>query len=78
MLKDLLENQLKKPTFGCVVGNWTATLSDEEQTLLKKLAQKPGLNLAQFFIALSKETDLPFKTTAFKAHMRGACACPKD
>jgi hypothetical protein len=78
MLKDLLESQLEKPTSGCVVGNWTATLSDEEQTLLKKLAQKTGLNLTQLFFALSKETEIPFKMTAFKSHMRGACTCPKD
>lgn len=78
MLKNLLESHLNIPTEGCAAGNWVTTLPDEEQTLLKKLSEKKGLNLTKFFAELSKESNLPFKLTTFKSHMRGACACPKD
>lgn len=78
MLKDLLESHLNTPTEGCSVNRWIVTLPDEEQTLLKKLSEKKGLNLTTFFNALTKESNIPFKLTTFKSHMRGACVCPKD
>ena len=62
----------------CVVGRWIFALKPEEQTAFKKIMEAPDtVNLAILFTDLNKNTELPFKLTAFRSHIRGYCTCQK-
>lgn len=76
MLLDELRSLVEQPE-GCVVGQWVAKQEPELQDLLAALAKKPGVNFTSVLNVLHKNlTDLPFKRTAFIAHLKGQCSCP--
>jgi hypothetical protein len=61
---------------GCVVAQWVAALDKDEQTLFKQIKENSAnVKIAQLFKDLSKDTDLPYKLTAFRSHLRGYCTC---
>lgn len=77
---DILSKHLtitSEPSY-CVVHTWIASLSEEEQLIMRELKNNPKVVLAQLFYDLTKETELPFKITVFRAHMKGYCVCPKS
>jgi hypothetical protein len=75
MIIDIIEEQLTKPSFGCVVNKWVATLTTEEREGMEKLQATPHLNITELYNKLKSRIELPFKLTAFKSHMRGYCTC---
>jgi hypothetical protein len=76
MLLDELRSLINQPD-GCVVRQWAARQDAELQDLLVALANKPGINFTSVLNVLHKNVpDLPFKRTAFIAHLKGQCSCP--
>jgi hypothetical protein len=76
MLLDELRSLVNQPD-GCVVGQWASTQDTELQDLLVALAKKPGVNFTAVLSVLHKNiSNLPFKRTAFIAHLKGQCSCP--
>lgn len=75
MILDILEEQLSTPTTKCVVGRWVVSLTTEEQNGLEKIKELPKYNLVNLYRKLNERTELPFKLTSFKSHMRGVCTC---
>lgn len=60
----------------CVVARWIDGLSNEEKTAFKEVIEhNRDIHIAALFGDLKKETDLPFKLTAFRSHIRGYCTC---
>jgi hypothetical protein len=62
---------------GCVVGQWVFAQDSDLQEVFTELRKKATLNLKNAYLLITSHTDVPFKMTAFRAHMRGVCACPK-
>lgn len=77
MLLDELRELAKKSEFsGCVTGAWVNQQEPDIQELLHKIASIKNANLTKVLDLLKKhDPNLPFKRTAFMAHMRGTCAC---
>ncbi len=76
MLLDELRGLIEQPD-GCVVGQWVATQDPEFPEILSALAKKPGVNFTAVLNVLHKNIpNLPFKRTAFIAHLKGQCSCP--
>lgn len=60
----------------CVVAKWIEGLEDEEQKAFQEvIAHNQDIHVAALFNDLKKETNLPFKLTAFRSHLRGYCTC---
>jgi len=75
MLEALIKH-LYNETTGCVVAQWIIKLSIEEQEAFASIKEKSArVKIASLYSDLSKETELPFKLTAFRSHMRGYCTC---
>ena len=61
---------------GCVVAQWISTLGKDEQKLFEQIkANNTAVKVAHLFQDLNKDTELPFKLTAFRSHLRGYCTC---
>ena len=61
---------------GCVVAAWISTLGKDEQKLFQQIKESnTSIKIAQLFQDLNKDTELPFKMTAFRSHLRGYCTC---
>lgn len=78
MLLDIIESQLAAPPPSCVVGKWIHGLEPEERDGMERLRSVATLNTSDLYRKLNERTELPFKTTSFKAHMRGYCTCPQS
>jgi hypothetical protein len=74
---DILQKHLDGPTVGCVVDEWISTLSKEEQVIFEQLKASKVTVFADLYRDLSTTTELPFKLTAFRSHMKGYCTCQK-
>ena len=72
---DVLNKHLTTTPALCVVAQWTATLAQDEQEAFAALRSNPKVIAASLFKDLNDETELPFKLTAFRSHMRGYCTC---
>lgn len=60
----------------CVVARWINTLPEEEkQAFSEVMANHENIHVAVLFGDLKRETELPFKLTAFRSHIRGYCTC---
>ena len=76
MLEVLNKHLNEASISGCVVAQWVAALDKEEQNLFKQIKENNvNVKIAQLFKDLSKESDLPYKLTAFRSHLRGYCTC---
>ena len=75
MILDILEEQLQEKTGVCSVGKWISKLEPEEQDALQKIQQIQTYNLSELYRKLADRTELPYKLTSFKSHMRGVCTC---
>ncbi len=77
-IDSILQKHLAAPHLsrGCVVAVWAAGLPDEEQDALNDLKTK-AVVVADLYRDL-RAAGVPFKLTAFRSHMRGYCACPKN
>jgi len=60
---------------GCVVGIWLAGQDPELQAVITELKSKPNLNMMSVLTLLKQDSDVRFKATSFRDHMRGRCAC---
>lgn len=75
---DILNKHLSPEPFSCVVGDWGNSLSNEEKAAFNKICKNgKEINAANLFNDLSSRTQLPFKLTAFRSHLRGYCTCQK-
>jgi hypothetical protein len=72
---DVLNKHLVAAPALCVVGQWTNTLTQEEQEAFTALRNNSKVIAASLYKDLNDETELPFKLTAFRSHMRGYCTC---
>lgn len=76
MLEVLNKHLLGSSSHGCVVEQWISTLSKDEQALFKQLKENSSsVKIVQLFKDIQNDTDLPFKLTAFRSHLRGYCTC---
>lgn len=77
MLEVLNKHLTEQPVL-CVVAKWISGLAAEEQEAFAKITENSKrIHLATLFTDLSTQTDLPFKLTAFRSHIRGYCTCQK-
>lgn len=79
LMLEVLNKHLKGNHSVCSVALWMSSLDKEEQEafiLLKDNNEK--VNVSELYGDLADTTDLPFKTTTFRAHLRGYCVCPKN
>jgi hypothetical protein len=73
---DILSKHLSTEVFGCVVARWIDALPQEEQEAFAAVKEKSAkIKLAVLFADINKESELPFKLTAFRSHMRDYCTC---
>jgi hypothetical protein len=73
---DILSKHLSTEVFGCVVSRWIDALPQEEQEAFAAVKEKSAkIKLAVLFADINKESELPFKLTAFRSHMRDYCTC---
>jgi hypothetical protein len=76
MLGDIIKTHLEQTTPRCTVGKWVLSLDTPDQNEFNTLFDMK-INYASFYRLLEKSTQVPFKLTSFKSHMRGDCSCPK-
>lgn len=62
---------------GCVVGRWVFDQEPELREVFNELRKKTNLNLKSAYLLITAHTEVPYKSTAFRSHMRGLCTCPK-
>lgn len=78
MLNILQKHLEKEAAFEiCVVAAWVLTLNEDEQKIINKLIETRAVVVASLYKDLNSE-GVPFKLTAFRAHMRGYCTCQKN
>jgi hypothetical protein len=77
MLADILTEHLNGKVSKCLFGKWLKEQDEQVQDLFAQLVKKDKLNIASLWRDLISTTELPFKSTTFKSHMRGECSCPK-
>ena len=76
MIDELRELVKRSEVSRCLVGNWLESQDKEVQQLLDQLRNNPRVNKTELLRVLqSSQANLPFKRTAFEAHMKGICAC---
>lgn len=81
MFKDIIaEHMDKKAQSRCSVSKWIDKLDEEDKDAFIQLraiviADSKQINTASLFDSLTNKTQLPFKLTAFRSHMRGYCTC---
>lgn len=77
MLDVLNKHLLAEPTV-CVVNQWISGLAEEEQAAFEAVRENSSkVVLASLYKDLNDESELPFKLTAFRSHLRGYCTCQK-
>ena len=74
MLEVLNKHLTAAPSI-CVVGQWVIELHEEEQAAFIALRNNSKVVAASLYKDLNDETELPFKLTAFRSHLRGYCTC---
>lgn len=73
---ETLQKHLTPSPKECVVGSWISGLDQEYERLFKDIIENSkAIKVASLYKDLQLETQLPFKITAFRAHLRGYCAC---
>jgi hypothetical protein len=73
---DILSKHLANEVTGCAVSRWIDGLPQEEQDAFAIVKEKNAkIKIAVLFADLTKESELPFKLTAFRSHMRDYCTC---
>ena len=73
---EVLSKHLSNEITGCTVSRWIDELPQEERDAFAAVKEKSAkIKLATLFSDLNKETELPFKLTAFRSHMRDYCTC---
>ena len=72
---DVLNKHLTTKPVICVVSQWISELPQEEQDAFIELRNNNKVVVASLYKDLNKETELPFKLTAFRSHLRGYCTC---
>ena len=76
MLKALEKRLDYTGTERCTVGRWEDSQEPEDKTQLEVIKSiKQRVSLASLYKDLQDEVELPFKLTAFRAHMGGYCTC---
>jgi hypothetical protein len=74
---DVLNKHLSEEKAGCTVNKWIEDLQQEERDAFASVkANNAKIRLAGLYKDLNAESELPFKLTAFRSHMRGYCTCP--
>lgn len=72
---DVLNKHLTATPAVCVVEQWVLSLEKEERAAFIELRNNNKVVVASLYKDLNKETELPFKLTAFRSHLRGYCTC---
>jgi hypothetical protein len=74
---DLLQKHLTAHEHqGCIAADWIKQLDVKEQEAFKSIKQNNHeIKIAQLYKDLNEQVGLPFKLTAFRAHLRGYCIC---
>lgn len=63
----------------CVVHAWINTLKPEEQKAFDLVKENHvNVKVSILYKDLSAQIKLPFKISAFRAHVKGYCICPKN
>ena len=81
MFQDVLDYHLKRETVGCIVNRWIAELDQEDKQGFEKLMEltknnSKAIDVKLLYDGIRAKTELPFRLTAFRSHMRGYCVCP--
>lgn len=81
MFQDVLDYHLKRETVGCIVNRWIAELDPEDKQGFEKLMEltknnSKAIDVKLLYDGLRAKTELPFRLTVFRSHMRGYCVCP--
>lgn len=73
---DVLNKHLTAAPTICVVAQWVSELKEDEQSAFVALRSNNNkVVVASLYKDLNEETELPFKLTAFRSHLRGYCTC---
>lgn len=73
---EVLNKHLESKADLCAMGQWINTLDDKTQEAFNAIKENnKSVILQELYNDLSKETELPFKITVFRSHLRGYCAC---
>ena len=77
MIADILREHLDSTTFSrkCKMGIWLEGQDADVVSLFNEVATRSQVNISAIYQSLA--TDLPFKSTTFKLHIKGTCTCPK-
>ena len=79
MLDVLQKHLLSTPSLkGCVVSTWILNLTEEEKTVIALLKESKTTVIVDLYRDLIANSELPFKLTAFRSHMKGYCTCPTN
>jgi hypothetical protein len=66
----------KIPTALCLVGKWLEEQEADVKEVFYQLYERESINFSALYRAI-EESELPFKFTTFKVHMKGQCQCPR-
>jgi len=73
---DILNRHLAGTTAACTTGLWINTLDKKTQDAFTAIKENSKtVVIAKLYAELNNESQLPFKLTAFRSHLRGYCAC---
>lgn len=75
MFSDIIKQHLNAADAKCTFGAWLETQSKTDQEGFALLMQKKPINVASLYRSMTTLSDLPFKSTTFKSHVRGDCKC---
>jgi hypothetical protein len=60
----------------CCVGEWIELQDAEVKEIFSLIiAKSDDVEIAPLYKDLRNETQMPFKLTSFRAHLRGQCPC---
>jgi hypothetical protein len=76
---DILTKHLEGPSKLCTVALWIDGLPEAEKEAFALIkSNSKNIKLAVLFKELDTTSQLHFKLTAFRSHLRGYCTCQKN
>jgi hypothetical protein len=73
---EVLNKHLTAKADLCAMGQWINTLDKKTQEAFDAIKENnKSVVLVELYNDLAKETELPFKITVFRSHLRGYCTC---
>jgi hypothetical protein len=75
VFSEIIKQHLNDADAKWTFADWLHQQSKSDQEGFALLMQKKSINVANLYRSMTTLTDLPFKSTTFKSHVRGDCKC---